>query len=150
MSSGCRRIRFQQLPASQKLFLAKKITKNHKKITKKFSLHWTLWELNPRPFTGALCEAKIIPLDQAPVVLPLWSEEIEFCADFWAAVEISASKFDYKIQNNIPSILRPFLSICPTPGPSNHEPAIFWNFFPSKNRKMSSGYFSWFGAPDSI
>ena len=24
---------------------------------------WTLWELNPRPFT---CEAKIIPLDQAP------------------------------------------------------------------------------------
>lgn len=27
---------------------------------------WTLWELNPRPFT---CEAKIIPLDQAPCYL---------------------------------------------------------------------------------
>ena len=33
------------------------------KSSKKLSKNWTPWELNPRPFT---CEAKIIPLDQAP------------------------------------------------------------------------------------
>ena len=32
---------------------------------------WTLWELNPRPFTNNIesCEAKIIPLDQEPEIV---------------------------------------------------------------------------------
>ena len=38
---------------------------------------WTLWELNPRPFTisSSRCEAKIIPLDQAPLPLLVVDED---------------------------------------------------------------------------